>query len=111
LDATGVARNPITIATPQPVERLPGRLADDVPQRDLDTPAPAGLAKRLGMLLEQKRIRPKQSWPDPRFERRRFRVPGRAPAHNPVIGGQLDHHRVAPGPHAAWRPRWSQRLC
>src|SRR5262249_10000160 len=76
LDAARVARHAVFVSAPQSIQRLAGRLPDDVPQRDLDAPAAVGVAEGARVLLELEGVRTDQAGLDPVFELSGFRVAG-----------------------------------
>ena len=77
---------------------------------DLDAPAAARVAEDARVLLQRERVLAEQLRLDPAFERRRVGVPGRPPADDALIGGQLDQRRGAVRPRRSWRPGGPHRF-
>src|SRR6185369_8272317 len=98
------------VAAPELVERLAGRPADDVPERDLDAPGAAGVPEDARVPLEREGILADQLRLDPALERRGVAVAGRAPADQTVVGRDLDEHGSAARPGRAGRPGRPDRL-
>src|SRR5262249_9351917 len=110
LDAARVAGHAVAVAAPELPERLAGRLADQVPERDLDAPGAAGVLEDPLMALELERVLADQARLDPALERRRVGVAGRAPADQPVVARDPDQDRAAAAPVRSRRPGRPDRL-